>query len=64
SLRTMEGLDLEYVSKKFGKEKSKQIEVRSQKYEDTGRLKIQNRNIILTKEGKLFTDGIAADLFF
>jgi len=64
SLRTMEGLDLEYVKEKFGKEKSKVVEVRSKKYEDAARLEIQNRKIILTKEGKLFADGIAADLFF
>jgi len=64
SLRTIEGLDIEYVSDKFGKEKSTEIEARSRKYENTGRLKIQNRKIILTREGKLFADGIAADLFF
>jgi oxygen-independent coproporphyrinogen-3 oxidase len=64
SLRTMEGLDLEYVSEQFGKEKRSRIEVRSRKYENTGRLKIENRRVILTKEGKLFADGIAADLFF
>ncbi len=64
SLRTIEGLDLDHVSEKFGEEKSSKIEAGSKKYENTGRLKIQNRRIILTKEGKLFADGIAADLFF
>ncbi len=63
SLRTIEGLDLEYVSEKFGKEKSSKIEVRSRKYENTGKLKIESKKIFLTKEGKLFADGIAADLF-
>ena len=28
------------------------------------KFKIQNQQLILTKEGKLFADGIAADLFF
>ena len=64
SLRTIEGLDLDYVSKKFGEEKSSKIKVASSKYENTGKLKPINRNLILTREGKLFADGIAADLFF
>ena len=64
SLRTIEGLDLEYVSKKFGVEKSNKIQIASSKYASTKKLKIENRRIILTKEGKLFADGIAADLFF
>lgn len=64
SLRTMEGLDLEYVSKIFGKEKSSRIKVSGSKYESTGKLKNVNHKFILTREGKLFADGIAADLFF
>jgi len=64
SLRTMEGLDLEYVSEKFGKGKSAKLELSSKKYENTDRVIIQNSKIILTREGKLFADGIAADLFF
>ena len=64
SLRTMEGLDLDYVSKIFGEEKSSMIKVASSKYENRGKLKEVNRKLILTKEGKLFADGIAADLFF
>ncbi len=64
SLRTIEGLNLEYVTKKFGYEKSNKIEEESKKYENSGRLKNDSNRIILTKEGKLFADGIAADLFF
>ena len=64
SLRTMEGLDLDYVSNKFGEEKSSKIRVAGSKYESIGKLKTVNRNLILTREGKLFADGIAADLFF
>ena len=64
SLRTMEGLDLDYVSKKFGEDKSRKILTASGKYESTSKLKFENSRIILTKEGKLFADGIAADLFF
>jgi oxygen-independent coproporphyrinogen III oxidase len=64
SLRTMEGLNLDYVSKIFGKDKSSRIKVGGSKYERTGKLKEVNGKLILTREGKLFADGIAADLFF
>jgi oxygen-independent coproporphyrinogen-3 oxidase len=64
SLRTIEGLDLAYVSKIFGKEKANAIKVAGNKYESTGKLKLVNERLILTREGKLFADGITADLFF
>lgn len=64
SLRTMEGLKLEVVSDQFGKDKSWKLEVGSKKWQDSGKLQIANNSIILTTEGKLFADGIAADLFF
>jgi len=64
SLRTMEGLNLDHIGKNFGVEKSSKIRVASGKYESTGKLKAVNDKLILTKEGKLFADGIAADLFF
>ena len=64
SLRTMEGLDLEYVSNIFGAEKSSKIRIASSKYESTDKLKAENGKLILTREGKLFADGITADLFF
>jgi oxygen-independent coproporphyrinogen III oxidase len=63
SLRTMEGLDLNYVSKIFGEEKRIEILKAAGKYKITGKLKFVNQYLILTKEGKLFADGIAADLF-
>jgi oxygen-independent coproporphyrinogen-3 oxidase len=64
ALRTMEGISTKYISTKFGEEKSKKIINASTKYKSTGKLKIENDRIILTAEGKLFADGIAADLFF
>ncbi|UEG51151.1 radical SAM family heme chaperone HemW [Ferruginibacter lapsinanis] len=62
SLRTMEGLNLEHVSLKFGKDKSEKLKVKSEKWK--GKIKYINTSICLTNEGKLFADGIAADLFF
>lgn len=64
SLRTMEGLNLDHIRKLFGEDKSNKILAASRKFESTGKLKIENARIVLTKEGKLFADGIAADLFF
>ena len=64
SLRTIEGLDLNYVSKFFGEEKNKVLKASANKYILTGKLKDINNKLILTKEGKLFADGIASDFFF
>jgi oxygen-independent coproporphyrinogen-3 oxidase len=64
SLRTMEGLDLNFVSKIYGEEKRIEILKAASKYKTTGKLKFVNQYLILTRAGKLFADGIAADLFF
>ncbi|MBL7701818.1 MAG: radical SAM family heme chaperone HemW [Ferruginibacter sp.] len=64
SLRTIEGLALDHVNSIFGEEKSSKIKEVSSKHELTGKLAVIDRKLILTKEGKLFADGIAADLFF
>ncbi len=64
SLRTMEGLDLDLVSEKFGKEFRDKLEVGSGKWEAGQKIRLQESKLVLTKEGKLFADGIAADLFF
>lgn len=64
ALRTMEGISTKYISTKFGEKESLNVIAASRKYESTGKLKIESGQIILTTEGKLFADGIAADLFF
>lgn len=64
SLRTMEGLDLDMVAKKYGEEKRTKIIAESGKYLASKKIRLENNNIILTNKGKLFADGIAADLFF
>ncbi len=60
SLRTIEGLNFEKLDTKNKMELLK----RSKKYIETGKLIMQNNHVILTANGKLFADGIAADLFF
>jgi oxygen-independent coproporphyrinogen III oxidase len=64
SLRTIEGMDLEKVSAAFGKKYSDELRMASYKYTNAHQLENVNSKLILTKEGKLFADGIAADLFF
>ena len=69
SLRTSEGIDLDLIENTFGKEKSdKLLEVSDKYFKNYKLLPIAigttNYKLILTNEGKLFADGIAADLFF
>ncbi len=55
SLRTMEGLSLEIAGKELlGK---------SKKFIDSKLMRLENNSLILTTEGKLLADGIAAELF-
>jgi oxygen-independent coproporphyrinogen-3 oxidase len=64
SLRTKEGLDLQHVSDQFGKEKGDLLENNAAKYVRSNQMENNNRRLVLTKNGKLFADGIAAGLFF
>jgi oxygen-independent coproporphyrinogen-3 oxidase len=57
SLRTVEGLDLSYVKREFG------AEIDSAPFIKDGRLLKRDDRLVLTREGKLFADGIAAELF-
>ena len=56
SLRTMDGISLEIAGK--------DLLQKSKKFIDSGLIKLENNSLILTKEGKLLADGIAAELFF
>ena len=63
SLRTAEGLDLIRVrSSGFGV-RSQDLRIKSQKFIDEGKMILKENKLILTKGGKLFADGIAAELF-
>ncbi len=63
-LRLMEGCDLNHISQKFGSDKSAQLQTEAASFASKGLLTITNDHLILTKEGKLFADSIASDLFF
>jgi putative oxygen-independent coproporphyrinogen III oxidase len=64
SLRTSRGCDLILFEKKFGRIKKEKLIAESMKYLQQGKLFLKNNHLILSKQGKLFADGIAADLFF
>ena len=56
SLRTMEGTDLGIAGN--------ELLEKCRKWLESGHMKLVNRSLVLTSEGKLLADGIAADLFF
>jgi oxygen-independent coproporphyrinogen-3 oxidase len=64
SLRTMEGLDLGRVRDKWGPEMAETLVRDSKKHRDQALLTLEQDVMKLTRQGKLFADGIAADLFF
>jgi oxygen-independent coproporphyrinogen-3 oxidase len=64
SLRTLEGCSLELVAARFGAARSQTLFKGSQIYLDRKQMDCQDGNLVLTKEGKLLADGIAAALFF
>jgi oxygen-independent coproporphyrinogen-3 oxidase len=64
SLRTIEGLDLGRVRNKWGESKASELVKASKKHTDQGLMTVLGDAMTLTRQGKLFADGIAADLFF
>ncbi len=64
AFRTSEGVDLDFVEHTFGKEKRDELYQASIKYLQNDKLLTVANKLILTGDGKLFADGIAADLFF
>jgi oxygen-independent coproporphyrinogen-3 oxidase len=63
SLRTVEGIDLKKLRHDFGEDHSKELQKQAAKFIATGELLIANEHLLLSREGKLFADGIAAELF-
>ncbi len=63
SLRTMEGLSLENVTDKWGTAALNKIKNGSTKYFAEEMMFEKDNHFILTNKGRLFADGIAAELF-
>ena len=64
SLRTIEGLDLGRVEGSESGVQSREFRVKGKKFIDEGKMIEENGFFKLTREGKLFADGIAAEFFF
>jgi oxygen-independent coproporphyrinogen-3 oxidase len=63
SLRTIWGCNLNYITDKFGSNARKEIEKHSESFIMRKQMIFNNDTLYLTDRGKLFADGIAADLF-
>ncbi|MGN7819677.1 radical SAM family heme chaperone HemW [Chitinophaga sp. 22536] len=63
SLRTSAGCNLEWVAEKFGADQSLRLQQESKSLIAKGWMVQEGETLRLTKAGRLFADGIAADLF-
>lgn len=63
SLRTMEGLSLTHVQQRWGIPAKEQLEKGTAPFLQDGRMLLHQQRLVLTNNGKLFADGIAAALF-
>jgi oxygen-independent coproporphyrinogen III oxidase len=63
ALRTIEGVNLNHLLNRFGSRISAHVETAARKYIKEGKMEADDEKLLLTREGKLFADGIAADLF-
>lgn len=63
SLRTLEGCDLAQVSAGWGPAERRRLEGLAARFVAAGHMAVAQDRLVLTREGKLFADGIAAALF-
>lgn len=63
ALRTIEGIDVNVVAKKFGKTEKTNLLQRAEKFLNSNKLILKSNQLILTKNNRFLADGIAADLF-
>jgi oxygen-independent coproporphyrinogen-3 oxidase len=61
SLRTMWGIDLEYVEKTFEKEGYDYVVNLSGKYRSYGLMNLEKNSLVLTNQGKLISDNIISE---
>jgi len=64
SIRTVWGCNLDYIFKAFGEEYQQYCKKSAKPYLDSKKLQLNGNILLLTDDGKLFADGITADLFF
>ncbi len=64
SLRTMWGCDISKIQRDWSEDMARQLLRNAEEPMDKGQLELKDNKLLLTQKGKLFADGIAADLFF
>ncbi len=62
-LRTSDGLDLSVLKKEWEPERLQAWVRSAEKFVDRGMMSITDEQMVLTRAGRLFADGIAAELF-
>jgi len=63
ALRRIEGIDLETVAQRWGADAVQNIRGIAEKYVASGQMVAEDQRIALTPAGRLFADGIAAEMF-
>lgn len=63
ALRTADGIDLDRLGSQWGEDKARQLTGQAGRYIRSGHLLLRQHHLVLSREGKLFADGIAAALF-
>jgi oxygen-independent coproporphyrinogen-3 oxidase len=61
SLRTMWGIDLDYVERTFEKEGYDYVVNLAGKFKDYGLIKQEKKNLVLTNQGKIISDNIISE---
>jgi len=61
SLRTMWGIDMDYVERSFEKEGYDYILNLSGKFREYGLMKLNDKNLVLTDQGKMISDNIISE---
>jgi len=64
SLRRIEGIDLDHITTKFGRDKANIILSICNREFFKNKVQLNKSKLCLTAEGKLMADGISAELFF
>ena len=63
AIRTSDGVNLDLLMNRFGNHITAKVEDAARKHIANGRMTQSRQRLLLTREGKLYADGIAADLF-
>jgi oxygen-independent coproporphyrinogen-3 oxidase len=63
-LRCVEGCNISEITNRFGEEKATSLLSAAEKHIDARQMIYEEGHLKLTRNGKLFADSIAADLFF